>query len=381
MSSTSQSSHLPRRDPGDWGKIQVAPGQDCDVDVKVSESYSGRDVSFPVHVKRGLKPGPTVFVTAAVHGDELNGTGAIRSLIVDPEVELLAGTLLLVPVVNVLGFETHSRYLPDRRDLNRCFPGSASGSQASRLARVVFEEIVGRCDYGIDLHTAAVRRTNFPNVRGYLEDAKVRELAEAFGCEILVNDHGPEGAFRRAACDSGCATIILEAGEVWKVEPSVVEYARRGVKNVLRSFGMISGNVRQPAFRSVVEKMTWVRSNKAGFLQFHVSPGNTVQKDDALATCTTLLGREPVVIEAPCDGIVLGMTTLPVTAPGEPVCHIAQLPKGTARLDRILDEISDTTLHLRIQDALTTNIHVVEAVDPEETTSANPENDPADEED
>lgn len=350
-----------RRDAGVWDDIVIEPGQECDVHVKVSESYSGRDVSFPVHVKRGEHPGPTVFVTAAVHGDELNGTGAIRSLIVDSEISLKAGTLLLIPVVNVLGFETHSRYLPDRRDLNRCFPGSATGSQASRLARVVFDEIVGRCDFGIDLHTAAVRRTNFPNVRGDLSDPAVKELAEAFGCEILVNDAGPEGAFRRAACESGCATIILEAGEVWKVEPLVVEYARRGIKNVLRSFEMIDGKVRQPAFRSVVEKTTWVRSNNAGFLQFHISPGSTVNKGDALATSTTLLGREPVVIESPCDGIILGMSTLPVTAPGEPVCHIAQLPRGTARLDRILDSMADTALHNRVQGDLTTNLHIVDA--------------------
>lgn len=363
MTHSRNPSEVPRKDPGTWNDVKIAPGQECDVDVKVSESYSGRDVSFPVHVKRGSAPGPTLFVTAAVHGDELNGTGAIRSLIGDPELELTSGTLILVPVVNVLGFETHSRYLPDRRDLNRCFPGSATGSQASRLARVVFEEIVGRCDYGIDLHTAAVRRTNFPNIRGDLSNSRVNELAVGFGCEILVNDAGPDGSFRRAACDSGCATITLEAGEVWKVEPSVVEFAQRGIKNVLRSFGMIPGEVRKPAFRSVVERMSWVRSNNAGFLQFHLAPGSTVQKGEPIATCTTLLGRDPMVIEAPCDGIILGMTTLPVTAPGEPVCSIAQLPKGTARLEKILDGIADTTLHARMVDDLTTNIHVVEAED------------------
>lgn len=355
------SSRPPRKDVGLWGKLLVPPGSQQDVEVPVSESYSGRDVGFPVHVKRALKPGPVVFVTAAVHGDELNGTGAIRSLIVDEEIELLCGSLILVPVINVLGFEMHSRYLPDRRDLNRCFPGTSSGSQASRLARVVFDEIVGRCDFGIDLHTAAIRRTNFPNVRGDLSDPRVKILADAFGCEIVVNDRGPEGAFRRAACDDGCATIILEAGEVWKVEPMVVEYAIRGVKNVLRNFGMIHGKSQRPTFRSVVEKTTWVRADHAGFLQFHVAPGSTVNQGDPLATSTTLLGRDPFVIESPCDGIILGMTTLPVTAPGEPVCHIAQLPRGTAKIDKILDNLAEHEYHSRVQEDLTTNITIVDA--------------------
>jgi len=350
-----------KRNPGLWGDVVIHPGHEQDVVVPVTESYSGREVEFPVHIKRGLAPGPTIFVTAAVHGDELNGTGAIRSLIVDEDVKLLAGTLILVPVINVLGFETHSRYLPDRRDLNRCFPGSSGGSQASRLARVVFDEIVGRCDYGIDLHTAAVRRTNFPNVRGDMNNPKVKEIANVFGCEIIVNDRGPEGAFRRAACDAGCGTIILEAGEVWKVEPMVVEYAIRGVKNVLCHFGMMAGEPVLPTFRSVVEKTTWVRANHAGFLQFHVSPGSIVHQGDPVATSTSLLGRDPVTIEAPCDGIVLGMTTLPVTAPGEPVCHIAQLPRGVDRVERIVEGMSKHNLHTRIHSDLTTNITVVDA--------------------
>ncbi len=316
---------LIKKDPNVWGDILIAPGQERDTEVPVSESYSGRQVNFPVHVKRGMLPGPAIFVTAAVHGDELNGTAAIRSLISDPEMSLLRGTLILVPVVNVLGFETHSRYLPDRRDLNRCFPGTNNGSQASRLARVVFNEIVGRCDYGIDLHTASIRRTNFPNVRGDLNNAAVSKLADAFGCKVIVNEPGPEGAFRRAATDAGCPTIILEAGEIWKMEPHVVECARSGIKNVLRHLLMIDGEPLPRPIQHRIERTQWMRANHAGFLEFHVDPGATVQQGDPIATITTLLGRNPVTLTAPSHGIVLGITTLPVTAPGEPVCHLAHL--------------------------------------------------------
>lgn len=330
-----------RRDPHVWGEVVIGPGDEVDVEVPVSESYSGRSVNFPVHIKRGELDGPVVFVTAAVHGDELNGTAAIRSLIVDPEVKLERGTLILVPVVNVLGFETHSRYLPDRRDLNRCFPGSASGSQASRLARVVFEEIVGRCDYGIDLHTASIRRTNYPNVRGDMRLPEIQALAEAFGCEVIVNEPGPEGGFRRSATDAGCPTIILEAGEIWKMEPAVVECARAGIKNVLRHHQMLAGERLSPPIQHVVQRTQWVRANHAGFLEFHVVPGSVVRGGQPLVTTTTLLGRNPQTVVSPADGIVMGLTTLPVTAPGEPICHLGYLPAESIALDSAVVRLTD----------------------------------------
>src|SRR5690606_3108892 len=143
--------------------------------------------------------------------------------------------------------------LPDRRDVNRVFPGSLDGSLASRYARVVFDEIVMRCDYGIGLHTASVRRTKFPNVRGALSNPEVLLLAQAFGCEVIVNGKGPKGCFRAAACAAGCPTMILEAGEVWKAEPAVIEYTVRGVKNVLISLGMLSGKPSKPSYQCRIE--------------------------------------------------------------------------------------------------------------------------------
>lgn len=172
-----------RRPIDRWNETTIAPGENRDLELKIAESYSGRTIQIPIHVRRGKKDGPVVFVTAAVHGDEINGTGAVRSLILDATFELQAGALILVPVVNLLGFDRHSRYLPDRRDLNRCFPGSLKGSLASRMARIVFDEVVARSDFGIDLHTAAVRRTNFPNVRADITNAETRRFAEAFGSE------------------------------------------------------------------------------------------------------------------------------------------------------------------------------------------------------
>ena len=221
-----------RKPIDEWSGQQIAPGESRDVTLAVSESYSSMTVQIPIHIRRATEPGPTVFVTAALHGDELNGTGAIRHLIQTEDLALTRGALILVPVLNLLAFDRHSRYLPDRRDLNRSFPGSVGGSLARRMAHTIFEEIVSRSDYGIDLHTAAIRRTNFPNVRADLNVPEVNRIAAAFGTEVVIDSRGPSGALRREAVKAGCPTIIMEGGEVWKVEPGIVETAIRGVKNV-----------------------------------------------------------------------------------------------------------------------------------------------------
>ena len=324
-----------RLDVGVWGKTRIAPGERKNVEIVISESYSGANIKIPIHVRRAARPGPTGFVTAAVHGDELNGTGAIRRLILEADFELTAGSLILVPVVNILGFERHSRYLPDRRDLNRSFPGSPSGSLASRLASVITREIIRRSDFGIDLHTAAIRRTNFPNVRADMGDETVAELARSFGAELILQGQGPRGSLRRSACKAGVPTIILEAGEVWKVEPSVVDYAIRGIRNVLAHRGMIDQTPEMPAHSTVPDKTTWVRAPRGGFLRFHVAPGDLVEKSQPIATATSLVGRDQEVIESPASGIILGMTTIPAVAPGDPIVHIAYRKDGTmGRIER-----------------------------------------------
>lgn len=349
---------LRRPDPHRWGDVTISPGESAEVSLAISESYSGFTIPIPVVVRRGHRDGPVGFVTAALHGDEINGTGAIRSLIRDDLFELDAGTLILVPVINILGFDRHSRYLPDRRDLNRCFPGSRKGSLASRMAHVIFQEIVGRCDFGIDLHTAALRRTNFPNVRADMTNPEAARLARAFGCEYIVHGRGPEGAFRREATAAGCPGIILEGGEVWKVEPVIVEYAVNGVMSVLREMGMISDAVRQPPYQVVIEKARWVRASRGGFLRFHVAPGDVVRAGDSLATSTSLTGADQEVLVAPKDGVVIGMTTLPAVAPGEPVCNIGLLSDRCDELTRQRAELPRGDLHRRALRSLSTNLRV-----------------------
>ena len=343
-----------------WNGETIAPGESRDVTLAVSESYSGMNVEIPLRIQRAVEPGPVVFVTAALHGDEINGTGAVRMLAQDGTFQLLRGAVILVPVLNILAFDRHSRYLPDRRDLNRCFPGTKTGTLAGRMARTLFDEIVMRADYGIDLHTAAVRRTNYPNVRADMSEPETRRVAEAFGCEAIINGKGPQGAFRREACRAGCPTIILEGGEVWKVEPSIVDTTVKGIKNVLRELDMLDGEPERPDYQVVLERTTWVRAEYGGFLQFHVQPGEVVSKGQPLTTNTNLLGRDAKQLVAPFNGIILGMVTLPAVSPGEPVCHIGKLPKGirpeALRKQRRLDDGFEES----VLDELATNVMVVE---------------------
>ncbi|PXA03589.1 succinate dehydrogenase [Coraliomargarita sinensis] len=334
-------------------------GTNEDVRLPISQTYTGDPIGIPVRIIRADEPGPKIFVTAAIHGDEINGTGIIHDFLFNDRPQLTCGTLVLAPVVNVFGFESHERYLPDRRDLNRSFPGSESGSLASRIAHTLMQELVQHCDYGIDLHTAAVQRTNFPNVRADLSNPRTRRLATAFGCMLTVDGKGPLGSFRREATRAGCPTIILEAGEPWKVEPSVLQIGIRGIRNVLSELGMVERPVEKPPFQVKIRKTTWVRAAVGGILKFHVSPGDFVEADQAVATNYSIMGVEQSVLTSPVPGIVLGMATLPAVKPGEPICHIATMSEGQVRRFRKKLEATRSDLHAQVQADLATNLDVV----------------------
>lgn len=326
----------------------------------VSESYSGMTINIPIHVKRAKTDGPVVFVTGALHGDEINGTGAIRQLVQNDELSLTRGSVILIPVLNILAFDRHSRYLPDRRDLNRSFPGSSSGSLAGRMAKTIMQEIVARSDFGIDLHTAAVRRTNYPNVRGDLNHPEVQRLAKAFGCEIIINSKGPQKSLRREATDAGCPTIVMEGGEVFKVEPGIVESTIRGVKNVLRALDMLGEPQESPDYQVVVKQSKWIRAEHGGFLEFHVYPGEVVDKGQPLSTNTNLLGRDRHTVYAPYNGVVIGMTTLPAISPGDPICNLGRLPRKIKPAELRNLRIREHGLEERVVEELSSNLLVVE---------------------
>ncbi len=343
----------------DWEGCKVLPGEAKDVSLAVSESFNGRTVEIPVHVRRAKIDGPVVFVTGALHGDEINGTGAIRKLVQSDDFELKRGSVILIPVLNILAFDRHSRYLPDRRDLNRSFPGVSTGSLASRMARTIFDELVARCDYGIDLHTAAVRRTNYPNIRADMSDPEVKRIAEAFGCEVIINGKGPLRSFRREACEAGCHTIVMEGGEVFKVEPGIVKTAVRGVRNVLSELKMLDEPPEHADYQVVVKKSKWIRAQKGGFLEFHVKPGEVIEAGQPLTTNTNLLGRDRHTTHAPYDAVVIGMTTLPAISPGDPICNLGQLPANIKPESLRNLRFREHGLEERVVEELSANLLVV----------------------
>jgi uncharacterized protein len=322
---------------------KVKLGEIKDIQVPFSESYLGKTAVVPVRVIRASKSGPTVFITGAIHGDEITGIGIIRELLFNYPLVLDRGTLICIPAVNIFGLESNSRYLPDRRDLNRCFPGYKTGSLTGRLAHTVFTEIIELCDYGIDFHSAAIRRVNYPNVRADMKHPEVKKLAKAFGCELIVNTKGPRGSLRREAVKHNIPTIILEAGEVWKFVPEIIRIGVDGCINVLKYLGMVKGEPEPPRYQVTIEKTTWVRAERGGFMEFHAHPGDFVDEGQELATNYGIFGLEKNIIKAPTRGVILGMTTMPAVQPGAPVYHLAKLSDFTFK--RIRKKLS---LHPRL---------------------------------
>jgi predicted deacylase len=329
--------------------IRVAPGETREIYLKVSESYVASSIQIPVTVIRGRRPGPTAFVMAALHGNEINGVDIVRRLIFDilapdgeprgdPEqagVGELAGTLIAVPVVNIPGFLTQSRYLPYHRDLNRFFPGDRKGNGAARFAARLFDEIVRKCDFGIDLHTAAEGRINLPHVRGDMSDPRVRRLARAFGATVIVSQKGVRGSLRREASRAGVPTILFEAGETGKFSSKVSATGLKGVLGVLHEMGMWKLSEKpKPPFQVIVKQSDWVRTDKGGILDLEIRPGDLVYEGDPIGKILNPFGRTVTRIAAPYTGIVLGMTTAPLCNPGTGIAHVARLKKTLSVVER-----------------------------------------------
>ena len=341
------------------GDQTIAPGETKDARLEISETYTGDKICIPIRVICSEEPGPCILITAAIHGDEINGTGIIHDFLFGEEIVLKRGILVLVPVVNVFGFESHERYLPDRRDLNRSFPGSPNGSMASRIADKLMVELVDKCDCAIDLHTAAIQRTNYPNVRADLSNRDVRRIATAFGCALIIDGKGPTGSFRREATRRGCPTIILEAGEPHKIEPSLLQIGLNGIRNILVDFDMLDGEIEKPPFQALVRKTHWARATVGGILKFHVSPGDFVNKGQPLATNYSILGHKQNVIESPNYGMIIGMTTMPAVKPGEPICNIAAMSERLKK--RYCEKLQATKQdpYTQARKDLATNLDVV----------------------
>lgn len=278
---------------------------------------------MPVVVINGKYPGPTVWLSGAIHGDELNGVEVVRRVLPHIDQRTLRGAIIAVPVVNVFGFVEQSRYLPDGRDLNRSFPGSARGSMASQLAALFMKEVVMQCELGIDLHTAAAHRTNIPQVRANLDDDETRTLAEAFGAPFIIDARLRDGSVRAAANKRGIKVLLYEAGQIHRFDEAAIELGVHGVLRVLEAMEM--GTWETPAFPPPVEVRStrWVRARRAGLMTLEVDLGAEVEKGEVLASISDALGNRATRINAPSSGHVIALNQNPLVTQGEALVHLA----------------------------------------------------------
>jgi len=311
------------------GGVSVAPGERRGVSLPAGMLHTHVPVEMPVWVINGRRPGPRLFVSAAIHGDELNGIEIIRRIRARA-LTGLRGTLLLVPVVNVFGVLHHSRYLPDRRDLNRSFPGSESGSLAARLAHLFMSEIVDRCTHGIDLHTGAVHRSNLPQIRAQLDDEETRELALAFGAPVVLDSRMRDGSLREAAAEKGIPTLIYEAGEALRFDEMSIRMGVAGIIEVMHRLDMLrrKSRRRDRAARSVVaDGSHWVRAPGGGILRSAIRLGQHVSEGQLLGRVSDPFGTQESRVDAPHEGIVIGRNSLPLVNEGDALFHVARVAR------------------------------------------------------
>ncbi len=324
---TMKRSTKPVADGFQIGGTRIARGQRAIVDLPIAQLYTHTPLTMPVQIVRGRETGPGLFISAALHGDELNGVEIIRRVLKLPALGKLRGTLIAVPIVNVQAFLNQSRYLPDRRDLNRSFPGSGSGSLAARIAHVFLKEIVGRADYGIDLHTGALHRPNLPQIRASLDNPQTMKMARAFGVSVVLNSTPRPGSLREFTSRNNIPVLLYESGEALRFDEDCIRTGVQGVVNVLTVLEMLPPSRRRVKLVNplIARASTWVRAPASGILRIRVKLGQRVKSGQQLGIIADPFGINEFPIASPCDGLVIGRQNLPPTSEGDAVFHIARV--------------------------------------------------------
>lgn len=326
------------------GAASIKPGTQDTVLIPLSRLADHTDMMLKARVIHGKKPGPTMFISAAIHGDEILGVEIIRRIAGMKILSKVKGTLILIPVVNSYGFLGMSRYLPDRRDLNRVFPGVESGSPASQLAFTFMKEIVSKCEFGLDLHSGAIHRENMPQIRANLVNPVVKDMAVAFGASMMLNANLRDGSLREAAKNVGCNMLLYEAGEALRFNETAVRIGVKGALGVMRHIGML------PKTRASASKVTpvqpvsshWVRAPISGLMRAAHGLGDVVEKGAIIAGISGPLGEMEENVLARYSGIIIGRTNLPIVNRGDALFHVA-------RVDDLDD--AESTVETRVQNA------------------------------
>ena len=324
-------------EPFEYDGGVVEPGETKKFRHTVSETYLGDSVSIPVTIVNGSEPGPTCFLSAAIHGDELNGIEVVREVVDEWDHSDIHGCLIGLPVMNVPGFITQERYLPIyERDLNRAFPGKEDSTSAYRIAHRIYESFISPCDFGMDFHTSTRGRTNIFHVRADMDNEAVARLARAFGSNLVIAGSGSEGMLRREATDDGIPTITIEMGEAHRFERQLIDEALAGVRSVFAEYGLYPSEcVRRPGWRATIEgwsERTWLRPDTGGIVDMHYDEGDLVRADEAICTVASPFKTDSETVRAPFTGLIVGVLENPVVYPGNPLCHFAKLDHETVEI-------------------------------------------------
>ncbi|MCY4532909.1 MAG: succinylglutamate desuccinylase/aspartoacylase family protein [Gammaproteobacteria bacterium] len=305
---------------------RVRGGERLQFELPMAQLYTQAPLDMPVEVIRGRWDGPVLLISAAIHGDEINGIEIIRRLRTLTALNRLHGTLVLVPIVNLFGFLSQSRYLPDRRDLNRSFPGLVKGSVAARTANVFFESVVTRCTHIIDLHTAAINRENLPQIRATLDQPGVEEMARGFAIPVIVDSGLLDGSLRAEAGKIDIPVITYEAGEALRLDEKAIVAGVRGVVNVMRTLEMLPSR-RSRAARAepyVANTTSWFRSPADGLFRPLTRLGSQVRKGETLGVVSAPFTSDDTVLAAPFEGIVICVSKMPLVNEGDALFHLAR---------------------------------------------------------
>lgn len=316
----------------------IQPGERATLSLPLPSQSSYTPLAMPVHVIHGKREGPVVFISAAIHGDEINGIEIIRRVRHTRALNQLKGTLICVPIVNVYGFFNHTRYLPDGRDLNRSFPGSKTGSLASRVARIFAKEVVDKSTHGIDLHTGSNHRANLPHIRADLNNPETAALANAFGSPVMINANLRDGSLRQYALDKGLSMLLYEAGEGLRFDNLSIRAGTKGVLNVLRSLGMLPNRkTSKPNNVIAAQSSQWVRAPQAGLMRLEVALGSRVEAGQTVGKIADSIGENETTVISPVTGIVIGRNNLPAVNEGDALFHIALFDNSSMVKEAIVD--------------------------------------------
>lgn len=318
------------------GGVSIEKGKETKIELSMPKLYN-TPTKLPVRVIRGKRNGPVVFISAAVHGDELNGIEIIRRLRKLNILKKLKGTIILVPIVNIYGIMTLSRYLPDRRDLNRSFPGSVKGSLASRVAKIFFDEIVTKCDLGIDIHTASIHKSNLPQIRTNIDNEFTYNLAKKFEAPVILHSELRDGSLRSVAGENNVPILLYEAGEALRFNEKSIRIGVKGIVNVLRANEMLPNITRKklPKTPIVSKSSKWIRSTHGGMVRTIKALGDTVTLEEVIAYIDDPFEDATYEIIAPFDGVIIGKSEIPLIQEGDAVFHIAKFRNLESAEDKI----------------------------------------------